>query len=447
MSLQTELIKNGDLAVVIGAAASGLAAARLLTLLGAKVRVLDKKGAYSQDFTAAAKEGGWELRSGEHSPADFHGAALVVPSPGVPVKVFEPLLARAALPNGPRWVSELELASRFAHDKGERVIAITGTSGKTTTSSLIAAMLQEAGKRVFLGGNIGTPLADYVVWRETGRMRPADFLVLEVSSFQLQGIKTFHPEVGLLLNLSENHLDQHKDMAEYIEAKFGLFRNQENIDLAIFGNEPPFLDKEVAARSFRAKVEFFRDKGNFKKSRLLGLHNRLNMEAAWLAVRRFGVTLEQAQQAAENFAPMPHRLESVAEIDGVTYVNDSKCTTVAALRVALESFITEESVTPVLLLAGGVFKGGDLASLRPLLERGVKAVGLFGGNREKFEEAWQGTAPLGWDEKMSEAVQRLRKLAAPGDVVLLAPATSSYDQYNNYKERGQDFINIVRQLG
>jgi UDP-N-acetylmuramoylalanine--D-glutamate ligase len=235
-------------------------------------------------------------------------------------------------------------------------------------------------------------------------------------------------------------------MAEYIKAKFALFRNQESLDLAIFGDEPSFHN-EIRARSCRGQVEFFRDAGNFKKSRLLGRHNRLNMEAAWLAVRRFGVSLEQARQAAENFAPLPHRLESVAEIDGVTYVNDSKCTTVAALRVALESFITEEGLRPVLLLAGGVFKGGDLASLRPLLERGVKAVGLFGGNRDKFEAAWQGAASVSHDAKLADAVRRLRALAAPGDVVLLAPATSSYDQYNNYKERGQDFINSLRKPG
>jgi UDP-N-acetylmuramoylalanine--D-glutamate ligase len=433
--LENKLIKPGEPAVVVGSGSSGIGAARLLHLAGAKVRVLDKKSAFSAAFKAEAAERGFELLGGEHTPEQFADAVLVVPSPGVPIAVLEPLLEAAGGSTGrPEWVSELELAARFAV---ERIIAITGTSGKTTTAGIAAAMCEEAGKKVFLGGNIGTPLSEYIVKREqTGEQ--ADILVLEVSSFQLQGIRTFHPEVGVLLNLSENHLDQHKDMAEYREAKFSLFKNQCATDLAVFGES---LAGEASKRNFRATVDFFRDTGNFTQTRLLGRHNRLNLEAAFLAVRHFGVSLEAARRAAEKFAPLPNRLESVAEIKGVFYVNDSKCTTVEALRAALAGF-----EKPVLLLAGGVFKGGDLPSLIPLLEKNVKAVGLYGASRDIFEKAWKNSVPVSWDATMGEAFARLREQAAPGDTLLLSPATSSFDQYADYKERGADFRGLVSAL-
>jgi UDP-N-acetylmuramoylalanine--D-glutamate ligase len=432
---RNRLIAPGELAVVVGGGSSGIGAARLLHLAGAKVRVLDKKAVFSEDFKAEAQKGGFELMAGEHRPEHFSGAALVVSSPGVPISAFEPLLAPdPAFRERPAWISELELAAAFV---SEPVLAITGTSGKTTTVSIAAAMLAEAGKKIFLGGNIGTPLSEYVVKREkTGAQ--ADILVLEVSSFQLQGAKDFHPQVGALLNLSENHLDQHTDMAEYSAAKFSLFKNQQAGDLAIFGEElRPWVNKH----NFAAKIEFFTDAGNFPATRLLGKHNRLNLESAFTATRHFGVSLEAARRVAETFAPLPDRLESVAEIKGVLYVNDSKCTTVEALRAALASFDN-----PVLLLAGGVFKGGDLASLVPLLKKSVRAVGLYGANREIFEKAWKGIVPLSWSPAMSGAFEKLREKARPGDTILLAPATSSFDQYANYKERGADFKKLVASL-
>ncbi|MDR2891732.1 MAG: UDP-N-acetylmuramoyl-L-alanine--D-glutamate ligase [Deltaproteobacteria bacterium] len=433
--LRNDIIERGALTVVVGSGSSGLAAARLLSRLGAWVRVLDRKeDGFGPDFRREAAENGWELIGGPHTPTQFEGAALVIPSPGVPMKVLEPLLSTAG---NPFCLSELELAARFCP---ESCIAVTGTSGKTTTVSLMAAMLEAAGKKVFLGGNIGTPLSEYVLQREDGRFPggAADVLVLEVSSFQLQGCREFHPHVAVLLNLSENHLDQHKDMDEYREAKFALFSKQTPGDLAIFGQA---LLPEAQRRGLAARLATFTDSGAFSKSRLLGGHNRLNMEAAFLAVREYGVTLEQARQAAETFAPMPHRLESVREFDGVLYVNDSKCTTVEAMRVALESFDR-----PVLLMAGGVFKGGDLQSLRPLLQDKVKAVGLYGASREIFTEAWQGATPLDWHETMSDALNALRAMSTSGDVVLLAPGTSSFDQYANYKERGKDFKKLVEDL-
>lgn len=425
-------LQEGALAVVVGSGASGMAAARLLRALGLRVRLLDSNPqGFSDPVKAEADRLGLELISGPHRPEHFTGAALAVPSPGVPMRVLEPLLfAAGKVP----CVSELGLAVYFT---SEPIVAVTGTSGKTTTVSLIAAMLEESGKKVFLGGNIGTPLSEYVLAREDGGPE-AEVLVLEVSSFQLQTAWDFKPRVAMLLNLSENHLDQHKDMAEYRAAKLKIFAQQGPEDLAVFSAADPEL---AEAAGSPARKEFFAPSGQFADTRLLGQHNQANLDAAWLAAREFGVSLEEARRAAAAFQPLPHRLESVGEKGGVLYVNDSKCTTVEALRVALRSL-----ERPVILLAGGVFKGGDLAGLVPLLREKVRAVALFGGGRDKFEPAWKDALPLSWDPTLREALLRARALARPGDAVLLSPTTSSFDLYANYKARGADFKRIFGEL-
>ncbi len=423
------LFRKGDLVIVVGAAASGFSACKLLKQMGARVRLLEKNPkAVTPEFKGLIDSSGFELRSGEHKAEDFTGAALVVTSPGVPLKILEPLLAEAG--NIP-LISELELGALFV---GQPILAITGTSGKTTTASLAAAMLEEAGRKVFLGGNIGTPLCEYALMADK-----AEVLVLEVSSFQLQACKRFHPRVAMLLNLSENHLDQHRDMDEYRDAKYNIFMNQNRNDVGIVSDG---LFEEARKRGLRCRIEVFNHGNRFPESKLFGPHNRANMEAAFLGVREFGVTEEQARRAVEKFEPLPHRLELVGEWDGVLYVNDSKCTTVEALRVALQSM----ELRSVLLLAGGVFKGGDLESLRPLVKARVKAIGLFGDSRETFAKAWDGLAPISWDPTLAEAMVRLKPLALPGDVMLLAPATSSFDLYANYKARGEDFRRIAREL-
>lgn len=420
----------GDLAVVVGAGRSGLAAANLLAREGVKTRLLERNpDAVSEASKAELARKGIELCIGEHDVGQFADAELVIPSPGMPVSSLEQWLGQ--LERRPEVISELELAWRFLEN--DPVLAVTGTSGKTTTCSLAAAMLKNQGYSVFLGGNIGTPLSEYIL---SGRK--ADVIVLECSSFQLQGCSTFCPRVAVLLNLSPNHLDHHKNMAEYAEAKFRIFRCQEEGDLALLG---PGLETIAANFSIPARKLTLEDSGTFTESRLLGAHNRLNAEAAWQGARFFGVNLENARKAVAAFAPLPHRLEDLGEIRGVQYVNDSKCTTVAALRVALEAFDR-----PVRLLAGGKFKGGNLAALAPLIKEKVVEVALFGASREYFEQAWAGLVPISWHETMREAVARLRGGAARGDVILLAPATSSFDLYSNYKERGEDFRRIVSEL-
>ena len=418
-------------AIVVGGGRSGQAAARLLRRLGATVRLLERNAEkLPGGFTAWAASEGVEILGGEHRREYFLDADIHIPSPGAAVSMLRPLLTPG---EEPEIMAETELAWRQL--EGEPVLAVTGTSGKTTTISMCAAMLEAQGLNVFLGGNIGTPLSEYVLARAEGRPR-ADVLALELSSFQLQTCTTLRPRVAVLLNISANHLDYHKDMKEYIEAKMRLFRCQDASCLAVFG---PGLRGLPERMKVSARTGYFDpDSGRFPDMQLIGPHNHANAEAAWQACREFGVTLENARRAMQRFKPLPHRLERIAEKDGVLYVNDSKCTTVEALKVALASF-----ERPVLLLAGGRFKGGDLAGLAPLLKRHVKAAGLYGASREVFENAWKDILPTSWDETLRLALARLRGMARPGDVVLLAPATSSYDQYENYRERGDDFRRAV----
>lgn len=418
-------------AIVVGGGRSGQAAARLLRRLGATVRLLERNAEkLPGGFTAWAASEGVEILGGEHRREYFLNADILIPSPGAAVSMLRPLLTPG---EEPEIMAETELAWRQL--EGEPVLAVTGTSGKTTTISMCAAMLEAQGLNVFLGGNIGTPLSEYVLARAEGRPR-ADVLALELSSFQLQTCTTLRPRVAVLLNISANHLDYHKDMKEYIEAKMRLFRCQDASCLAVFG---PGLRGLPERMKVSARTGYFDpDSGSFPDMQLIGPHNHANAEAAWQACREFGVTLENARRAMQRFKPLPHRLERIAEKDGVLYVNDSKCTTVEALKVALASF-----ERPVLLLAGGRFKGGDLAGLAPLLKRHVKAAGLYGASREVFENAWKDILPTSWDETLRLALARLRGMARPGDVVLLAPATSSYDQYENYRERGDDFRRAV----
>lgn len=421
-------------AAVIGGGRSGRAAVRLFHALGVDVRLLELHPEnLPADFCAWLKSAGIPIFGGEHRPEYFADVDLVVPSPAAAKAAIEPLLPVHADGSHAEIMAETEWAWRQLED--EPVIGVTGTSGKTTTTSLCSAMLEAHGLRVFTGGNIGVPLSEYVLSRLQGAPK-ADVVVLELSSFQLQTCSTLHPRVGVLLNLSANHLDFHKDMDEYLEAKMQLFACQENGDLAIL---PPSMNDLPGRFALKSRVIFFPQEAHtFPDTRLIGAHNQINAEVAFLAASIFGTTREEAAQAVRAFKPIAHRLEHIADIDGVSYVNDSKCTTVEALHVALASFDR-----PVILLAGGKFKGGDLEGLRPLLREHVKAVALYGAAREHFEPAWKDTVPVTWDETLDKALARAGSLAQSGDVVLLAPATASFDQFANYRARGDRFRDLV----
>lgn len=415
---------RGHRAIVLGGGASGVAAARLLVCLGADVLLLEKNAEHAASIPSDL---GFAVQGGDHSPADLDGANMVVLSPGI---------ARAKvahlMPAGAQVVSELELASWFV---SEPIVAITGTNGKTTTTTLISRILEKNGRRVFTGGNIGTPLSEYLLGGDQ-----ADVLVLEVSSFQLQNSPTFHPTVGVLLNFSPNHLDYHATMEEYLDAKLSMFRNMRLSDLAVV---PLGMRDELEARAFTpAKKVYFVGSNRFHCPGLPGEHNRENMEAAFLACRYFGLSQDDVQQGLDGFTSLPHRLERVLEHKSVLFVDDSKSTTIDSMIAALKS-----QDRPVRLLAGGVFKGGDLTTVLPEIRSRVQGIYLFGASREEFEAAWKdcGTA-LSWDATLEAAVNRAAGDALPGDCVLLSPATASFDLFANYKERGNAFQRAARAL-
>lgn len=422
-----QAILSGKQAVVVGTGKSGLAAARLLDVLGAQVRVVDRNEDVTDDVLGPLK-GKAELITGEHKKEHFADADIIVFSPGVPVKK----LAHALEAIPPRKiVAELEFASWFIEAP---VLAVTGSNGKTTTTTLISQIFEEAGRRIFTGGNIGVPLCEYLL-----DMEPAEIIVLEVSSFQLQNCRLFKPHVGVFLNFSPNHLDYHEDMDEYLDAKLVMFNRMTGEDTALMHES---LRDLLENRPYtNAYVQWFDATDRFEAPHLPGEHNRSNVEAAWQAVKRFGITEEQAAETIRNFKPLTHRIEPVAEKNGVLYVNDSKATTIDAALAAVRSFDR-----PVRILMGGVWKGGDVAGFAQDAKGRVAQVGLYGGAREELEPELSKHFPVTWDENLELAVKRLAADADSGDVVLLSPATASFDQYNGMAERGNDFKRVVEGL-
>jgi len=419
-------------AVVVGAGVSGLAACRFLLTLGARVRLVDAKPSLTDEVLlkvhADPASVGLTLCAGAHTPQQFADADLIVLSPGVQVKKLAQVLAGV---DPERVVAEMEFASWFL---SEPVIAITGTNGKTTTTTLVGHILREAGLSTFVGGNIGTPLCDYLLCKT-----PVDVLVIEISSFQLQNCRTFKPRVAALLNFSANHLDYHLDMEEYLSAKLQLFARQDRGCVAI---APAQMRAELEVRGFsKAQRDYFTADTDFDCPALPGAHNRENIAAAWRMVRPFGVTQAQARAAIASFRALPHRIEPVGETGGVLFVNDSKATTLDSVCAAVKSFDR-----PVRLLLGGVFKGGEVATLLPVLRGRVASIGLFGASREIFEPVLAPHFPVSWDENLEGAVRRQFTLSQPGDVILLSPATSSFDAYKSYTERGRDFARIATAL-
>lgn len=417
---------RGHCAAVLGAGRSGLGAARLLDFLGADVRLVEHD---LQRITTAvrqeADEKGWTVRTGTHQEADFSGVQMVVPSPGVPVHRLAHLF-----PPTVQIVSELEFASWFVN---EPIVAVTGSAGKTTTTTLIAHFLETAGHCVFSGGNLGTPLSEYVLGRQQ-----ADFLVLEVSSFQLVHASRLRPKVAILLNLAPNHLDYHETLEAYIGAKLKLFAKQQPEDVAI---APYALKEELEKRAFsKARRVYFVPSERFSCAQLPGEHNQANIEAAYLACRYLGVNEQTIARALPKYQPQPHRLEHVGTWAGVMVVDDSKATTIEALRAALETFEGQ-----IVLFAGGQFKGGDPGVLQALIRDKVTQVVLFGESREVFETAWQGAAPIAWYPRLEQGLRAVAPSLREGAVLLLSPATASFDLFTDYRHRGRVFRETARE--
>lgn len=439
---------------VVGLGRSGLAACRLLASAGATVTASDRSQAEALAVDLESLRGlGVRVEVGAHRPETILEADLLVVSPGVDVRM--PLLARARTLGIP-ILSEVELAYRACQ---ARFLGITGTNGKSTTTTLVGLMLERAGIPVIVAGNIGTALCDVVPG-----LGPDRWVVAELSSFQLETIETFRAEVACLLNITQNHLDRYVGLPDYMQAKARLFLNQEPGDWAVLNADDPLVLE--AAASARARPLLFSrcrpvEEGAFlDKDRLVlrragemrevcrvgdirirGVHNLENALAAIAAAALAGGSGEAAKAVLAEFPGLPHRLEPVAVLGGVQFVNDSKGTSVGAVVRSLESF-----AGPVILIAGGRDKGSDFTPLRPMVAGRVKALVLIGEAREKIARALAGVAPVHSAESMEEAVRRARALAAPGDVVLLSPACASFDMFRDFEDRGRAFKAAVRDL-
>jgi len=443
--------------VVIGLARSGIAAAEFLARRGASVVATDTKSEGDLPGEALAlRERGVRLELGGHRRETFTGATMVVVSPGVPWELPELEAARAA---GVPVIAEIELA--FRHLAG-RVAAITGTKGKTTTTAALGAMLREAGFDARVGGNIGAPLVGLV----EGSTEATTFAV-EVSSFQLEGTVRFHPHVAVWLNLSPDHLDRHPSLGAYVAAKARVFANQGPGDWAVVNADDPVVLEQ--ARAARARKLLFRVTGEplpsgdgaffegglarfrldgrletlFRKGEVVlpGAHLLGDLLVAAAAARLLGAPAEAIARAVRAFRGVEHVLEHVATIGGVLYYNDSKATNVEAARRSLEAF-----TRPVLIVLGGRYKGGDFGLLAPELRTHGRRVLAIGEARDRVKAALEGAVPVDSCSSLRDAVERAHAAARPGDVVLLAPACSSFDMFADYADRGRAFKAEVRRL-
>ncbi|MBU2552183.1 MAG: UDP-N-acetylmuramoyl-L-alanine--D-glutamate ligase [Proteobacteria bacterium] len=442
----------GRRVLVVGLARTGLAAAEFLQGRGARVTVTDMRSA--EDLGQAVStlaERGVRLELGGHREASFTEADLIVVSPGVPLNIAPMQRARD---QGVPITGEMELASRYLTIP---MIAVTGTNGKTTTTSLIGDILRASGRRVFVGGNIGNPLIGVLDGRET-----PDAVVVEVSSFQLDTAETLRPDVGVILNVTPDHLDRYPDFEAYVASKLRLLARQGPRDKAVFNVDDPVLEAVRCpaaplgfSRLKRVETGAFLEGGRIVLSEegrmlgdlaladlaLTGAHNHENVMAALLAARAAGVDLETACRAATAFKGLPHRVELVGEFNGVRWYDDSKGTNVGAVMKSLEGFDG-----PVILIAGGLDKAGDFRALAPLVQSKVKRLVLIGQAREKIAAALAGQTETVLADDMREAVVRSREGARPGDVVLLSPACASFDMFKDYAERGRVFAALVREV-
>jgi len=447
----------GRKALVIGAARSGIASARFLTQRGAIVALNDCKPLteWSPEAQALKTEGVGQV-AGDPPSWLLDQIDLVVASPGVPARGIP---IRYAERRGAEVIGEIELASRFLRG---RIVAITGTNGKTTTTTLIGAMLKDAGMRVQVGGNIGTPLISMVE-----SSRDDGWTVAEVSSFQLETIVDFHPTVAAVLNVTPNHLDRYDSLMDYAAAKHRIFRNQTANDVAILnaGDEivaswASGLSARVVQFSLARELEtdlFLRGRELVLRTsdgervlmtrdemRLRGTHNVENVLAAMAAGLACGAPPESLRETARRFQPVEHRLEEVAEINGVRFFNDSKATSVDATMKAVEAF--SDAAGKIVLILGGRGKHAPYAPLAPLIRKLVRKMILIGEDAPTIEEELKDAAPLDHATDMHDAVTRSFAAAKRGDIVLLAPACASFDMFESFEHRGRAFKEEVSSL-
>lgn len=479
---------KGKRVTVIGLARSGVGAANLLARLGSIVTVTDRKRPEELQEYREKLDPAITLALGGHPPELFQEADLVVVSPGVPLNI-PPL--KMAFERGIKVIGELELAYQViskepgARSRESEFLAVTGTNGKSTTTLLLYEMLKDQGFPVLLGGNIGTALTEELIKSGVGSRESTsggspkeeeriDYLVAEVSSFQLESIDEFRPKGATILNITPDHLDRYSSMEEYIDAKCRVFVNQGPEDYLVLNADDPATG-EVARRIGRLMADrgdgpevlyfsrkhqvrgaYYRDGLihfnapdvaasfilNPESFKIKGVHNIENAMAAALMALLSGCTGDSLRGTLGTFPGLEHRLEFVRELEGITFINDSKGTNVGAVIKSVESF--DE---PIVLIAGGRDKHGDFSVLRPLVEEKVKALILIGEAKETIREALGDlTMPVFMEDDFRAAIVKARGLAAAGDVVLLSPACASFDMFRDFEDRGRQFKEAVMEL-
>lgn len=447
---------SGKKSLVVGLGVSGLWTARCLALNGAHVTASDINPETELDpvICGELRALGVTFETGGHTRGTFLNADIIVISPGVP---HDMVLLCKARENGSQVMGELELASRLIDTP---MIAVTGTNGKSTVTTALGHILNNAGFNVFVGGNIGTPLVAYAAGE-----KEADYVVVEVSSFQLDTIETFCPFVSIILNISPDHLDRYPSYEDYTQSKLKIFKNQKPGQYAILNDDDERLaivspssevsvlrygfekkegrhayieNKEILAHVDPTKTNRF----HFGSYRLPGKHNLENLMAIVLGAQALDIKPSFIQENINGFRGLPNRLEYVRELNGVAFYNDSKATNVDAAVRAVLSFDR-----PVILISGGRHKGADYTPLVRAAEANVKEAIFFGEAKDLLSSSFEGTLPFSLAEDMGEAVSMAFVCAKNGDAVLLAPACSSFDMFSDYAHRGSVFRTEVERLG
>ena len=431
---------------ILGSARSGIAAAYKIKEMGGTAFISEFKPESGIPDSSKLKQD-FDCEFGGHTDKIFKADILIV-SPGIPSDL--PILMQAAQQNI-EIIGEIEFAFRIK-SADSKIIAITGSNGKSTTVSLIHHILKTAGYNSVLGGNIGTAASTFPL------QKPGiDFIVLELSSFQLELIKSFRPDVAAILNITPDHLNRYKDMNEYADTKFNIFSNQKEDDVAILNADDQFtsdynyrINSNLIFFSFKQNADIFlqdnaiifnRRKVSLLHATLKGPHNVANIMASILALSQYDISDETFEKALSTFQPLTHRLEFIKQINGVDYYNDSKATNTDSVKFALQSFDK-----PIRIIMGGAGKGEDYSVLNPFLKKHAKKIYLVGDSRFEMVKAFTDTVSTELFETYDLMINKIYSEAEPGESVVLSPACTSYDMFRNFEERGDYFKQLVLDL-
>ena len=445
---------KGKKILVVGMGISGLASAKYLQSKGSIVTVSEQRSKQElESEIQSLKVQGINYEVGGHQIETFLETDCIVVSPGVPLNLFP---IKKAFNQGIEVISEVELAYRVISGK---IIGITGSNGKTTTTTLVGKILKSAGFRVQVGGNIGVPLISLVQSSTRDTIN-----VVELSSFQLEAIPSFRPDIAVILNITPDHMDRYDSLENYSRAKFNILSNQIPQDFSVFNYDDPllrqFCDKSIAKRYWfsadslvcrgsyikKGQMVFYDQKRlesviDLNIVRVKGVHNLENIAAAVTVSSLLKCNILAIRETVRSFRGIPHRLEKIRELNGVEFYNDSKATNLASTQTAIRAF--REGIV---LILGGRDKGSDFSILRPLILQRVKSLVLLGEASQKIKSQLDGTVPVNQVSTMRDAVNTAFRCSHPGDVVLLAPACSSFDMFDNYNDRGNTFRELVNQL-